>query len=45
MTLRLFYSMFCKVMGWLVPLARGSAAKDAELLIGPNLYRRRGEIL
>jgi putative transposase len=33
MTLRLLYLIFCKVMGWLALLARGSAAKDAELLL------------
>jgi putative transposase len=33
MTLRLLYLMFCKVLGWLALLTRGSAAKDAELLM------------
>src|SRR5829696_5452803 len=27
------YLMFCKVMGWLAPLTRRWAAKDAELLL------------
>jgi putative transposase len=33
MTLRLLYLMFCKVLEWLAPLTRSSAAKDAELLM------------
>jgi putative transposase len=33
MTLRLTYLIFCKLLGWLVPLTRRSATKDAELLV------------
>jgi putative transposase len=33
MTLRLLYLLFRQVVGWLTPLARSSAAKDAELLM------------
>src|SRR5512133_2158240 len=33
MTLRLLYLLFCQVLRWLALLTRGSAAKDAELLM------------
>jgi putative transposase len=33
MTLRLRYLLFCQVLRWLAPLARSSAAKDAEPLV------------
>src|SRR6266536_3211269 len=33
MTLRLLYRLLCQVLRWLALLARGSAAKDAELLV------------
>ena len=33
MSLRLLYLIFVRLCGWLVPLSRSSASKDAELLV------------
>ena len=33
MSLRLLYLIFVRLCGWLVPLGRPPAAKDAELLV------------
>src|SRR5215216_7433303 len=45
MTFRLLYLLFCQVLRWLVLLARGSAAKDAELLmLRPELAVLRRQV-
>ncbi|MEV3985407.1 hypothetical protein [Nonomuraea sp. NPDC049758] len=33
MTLRLFYMIFCRIVGWLTLPARGDASKDMEILV------------
>jgi hypothetical protein len=33
MTLRLLYLIAIRVFGWLVPLGRGQASKDAEIIV------------
>jgi hypothetical protein len=50
MSPRLLYLIFCRVLGWLVLLTRGTAVKNAEILIlrheeailrrQPGVYRR-----